>query len=750
MKLHFPLISIFLFTSLFGYSQSGLIKGKLLDADNQEPIIAATIQSGGAGTTTDLDGNYELQLPAGKHTLRVSYLGYETLEREVELTANEIKVVDLLLSTTATLLQTATVTSGKFEKPLGEVTVSMEVLKPRLIENNNTTSVDEVLEKLPGVSIVDGQANIRGGSGYSYGAGSRVLLLVDDIPALQADAGFPNWDDLPVENVEQIEVIKGAASALYGSSALNGIINVRTAYAKSEPETKVSSFYNVYLSPKDKAKQWWDAAPFDAGVSLSHKQKINKLDLVLGGFYLHRNSFRESSDSQYGRVTLGTRYRASDRLSVGFNSNFNLGQSDNYFYWRDGEANAYRGDTSTYSGGERFRAFIDPFLTYYDKAGNRHKLLGRFYGVNNIQRLGRSNQSNLFYGEYQFQKQFEEQDFVITAGTVFSGTGITAELYGDTTYTSRNIAGYVQLDKKFFDRLNFSTGIRYERNALLSPELVGEDTITGGKTIEAKPVFRFGLNYQLAPFTYLRSSWGQGYRFPTVAEKFIFTSLGVTNIVPNPELQSETGWTAELGIKQGFRLGGFEGFVDVSGFWSEYRDMIEFGIVRVFPLPFQARNVGNTVIRGVDISVAGQGKIGNIPINVLAGYTYIDPRFKDFTEMDSVESSVDYNILKYRNRHSLKLDVEAKFGDFTVGVAHIYNSHVEAIDFIFEEIIPGLKTYRQQNNNGYRLWDLRFSYQLNKLKISVIGKNIFNEEYTLRPALLEGPRNLNFRLDYRF
>ena len=86
-------------------------------------------------------------------------------------------------------------TAGKFEKPLGEVTVSLDVLKPRLIQNTNATSVDNVLVKVPGVTIVDGQASIRGGAGFSYGAGTRVLILVDDIPALQADAGFPNWSD---------------------------------------------------------------------------------------------------------------------------------------------------------------------------------------------------------------------------------------------------------------------------------------------------------------------------------------------------------------------------------------------------------------------------------------------------------------------------------------------------------------------------------------------------------------------------
>ena len=61
------------------------------------------------------------------------------------------------------------------------------------------------MEQVPGVTIIDGQANIRGGSGFSYGAGSRVLLLVDDLPMLAADAGDIKWSFLPVENLEQVE-----------------------------------------------------------------------------------------------------------------------------------------------------------------------------------------------------------------------------------------------------------------------------------------------------------------------------------------------------------------------------------------------------------------------------------------------------------------------------------------------------------------------------------------------------------------
>ena len=67
-------------------------------------------------------------------------------------------------------------------------------------------------------------------------------MMVDEMPMLSADAGDVKWNYLPLENLEQVEIIKGASSALFGSSALNGVINLRTAYAKDKPNTAVTIF----------------------------------------------------------------------------------------------------------------------------------------------------------------------------------------------------------------------------------------------------------------------------------------------------------------------------------------------------------------------------------------------------------------------------------------------------------------------------------------------------------------------------
>ena len=739
-------------------AQKATVKGKVTD-NGEEPIVGVTIavKDAAMGTVTDLDGNYSLELDAGSHTLEFFYIGYQSIVRAITLTEGEVLILNVDLSEKPILLNTATVTSGKFDKPLGEVTVSLEILQPELIANSNATTLDIGLEKVPGVSIIDGQPNIRSGSGYSYGAGSRVLLLVNDVPALQADAGFPNWNDISMENIEQIEVVKGAASALYGSAAMNGIINIRTAYAKEKPVTKVSTFGTQYLSPKDKRKQWWgDTLRYDAGISVAHRQKFGKLDAVFGASFLKENGPARAVYLDYYRFNTSLRYRLTDRLSFGVHANLTTGESGNMFFWANDSTGAYLPSDGSSFSSEITRYFVDPFLTYFDKNDNRHKLMGRYYAVNNNNSDGNAVFSDLMYGEYQFQRQFDN-NLVLTAGLVGMYSASEGPLYGDTAYTSSNTALYVQADKKFFDKLNISFGARYERNTISNPTLITQtgDTILTASERESKPVFRLGANYQVGEFTYIRASVGQGYRFPTVAEKFISTRIGAGQfsipILQNPNLSSETGWSAEVGIKQGIKISEWNGFVDVAAFLMEYNDMMEFSFVNAQVIGFQSQNVGNTRISGIETSIAGQGEIGKVKVNILAGYTYSNPVYQDFSPADTLASSVNYNVLKYRFRHTGKFDLEGNYKGFSVGVAMLYNSYMEAIDRVFNSVIPSVERYRAANQQGTLVTNLRVSYQITDVfKASLIGNNIFNNEIMLRPGLLEAPRNISIRLDATF
>ncbi len=749
----------------FAQAQNAKLKGIITDQSTKEPLIGATIMAGNTGTTTDYNGNFELNLDPGSYTVEIRYVGYQKYTEEIVIKDGQTYEMEVSMEAQTNILNTATVTSGKFEKELGEVTVSLEVLKPDLIDNTNKPQLDKAIEKLPGVTIIDGQANIRGGSGYSQGAGSRVLLLVDDVPILQPDAQFPNWDDVPIENVAQIEVLKGAASALYGTSALNGIVNVRTAYAKSEPETNLSAFYTHYFSPQDGDKKWWDDAPYTSGLSAVHRRKMGKVDLVLGGYYFNEQSFNKGFFKKYGRFNVGTRYRVNERLTVGLNANVNTGTSGSFFYWESPE-NAHVGDSTTLATRERIRYNIDPNITYYDNGGNKHKFQGRFLRVNNDNSGNQSNISSSYYGEYQFQRKLDEWDGVVTAGLVALSSDITAELYGDTTFTSQNYGAYLQYDQTLFDRLNLSFGARYEYNELNNPGFqVNSDEIEPSNEEDGRVVFRAGANLRVADYTFLRASWGQGYRYPSVAEKFIFTQAGAIQILPNPDLEFETGWSAELGLKQGFQLPGFQGFIDVAAFISQYDNMIEFNFgLWPYGFGFSAVNIGGTEIRGAEVTIAGKGKIGEVDYSTLMGYTYVDPQFMEFdTTIGSVfdesigqrnsrlSSEPKTNILKYRSQHLFKFDIEFTYRKFSLGIESFYNSHIVAIDDILEGVVPGLGAYRDENNNGFLIISGRAAYQItDEIKASLIMENITNQEYSRRPGLLDAPRNLTMRVDYRF
>ncbi|MEZ5014464.1 MAG: TonB-dependent receptor plug domain-containing protein [Chitinophagales bacterium] len=424
-------------------AQNGIFSGVILDSSTAQPLIGATILlDNGDGASSDLDGSFSITTEAGSHQVTVSYVGYTTWKGSVDVTdAGEVQQ-NIYLREEAGLLNTIVVTGSKFEKRLGEETVSMDVLKTDIIENTNDVKIDQTLQRLPGVNVIDGQANIRGGSGYSYGAGSRVLLLMDDLPMLTGDAAFSSWDFIPIENIQQVEVIKGASSALYGSSALNGIINVRTAYPGSAPETRINFFNGVYFAPRDTAQKWWgDNYPFAAGASFLHKQKFGKFDLVTGAYVMNQDSYLKDIYNRRARANINTRYRINNNLAIGLNTNAQWSRSSTFFFWSSIDTGLYIPYPNTIAINRGFKVTVDPYLNYYDKQGNRHKLLLRYYGNHNATlTTEQSNFNDLYYGEYQYQKHFDASDLVLTGGITGSYASVSAEIYGDSLFHSSNEA----------------------------------------------------------------------------------------------------------------------------------------------------------------------------------------------------------------------------------------------------------------------------------------------------------------------
>ena len=165
------------------------------------------------GVLSKSDGSFELTVSTGRIRFKCTSDGMQTDTFLIENLQRDLEH-DFYLKDRIQSMEQVKVMVGKFDKPIEEQTVSMLVLKPELIENKNTRSIETALDQTPGLNILDGEPQIRGGSGFTFGVGSKVAVIVDDMPMLSGDAGRPEWGFIPVENISQVEVTKGAASVL--------------------------------------------------------------------------------------------------------------------------------------------------------------------------------------------------------------------------------------------------------------------------------------------------------------------------------------------------------------------------------------------------------------------------------------------------------------------------------------------------------------------------------------------------------
>ncbi len=768
-KILTPLFFILISVSLL--AQDAYLKGKVSDIKSKETIVGASvIVDNNTGTVTDVNGNYFFKTTAGKHKVEFKSLEFKSQIKMIELKANDTLSDDIVLESDAKQLGIVVISAGKFEQNLSEVTVSMEVLKPSLIENKSIQTIETAIDQVPGVNVIDGQANIRGGSGFSYGAGSRVLVMVDEMPMLTADAGDVKWSFLPIENCEQIEVIKGASSALFGSSAMNGVINFRTAYAKEDPETKINFYGGAYDKPRRKEMVWWqDGNPTYSGLNFYHAQKIKQFDIVLGGNIYNDEGYRYLETEQRYRANTNLRYRFSKKLQglqIGVNANTMRTKGGLFLIWENDTTGSLRpagGDLSHYT---TYRTNIDPYITYNTKNDSRHTLRGRFFRTKNLNNTNQESTADVYYSEYQFQKRFEK-GLTWTIGAVYNYNEVrSGPLYG--THFSTNASLFTQIDKKW-KKLTISLGGRGEYFKTDSVEtkedlyLLLDKSKPIAKQSKVKPVFRAGINYHLFKATYIRASFGQGFRFPSVAEKYIKTSASGLDIYPNDSLRPESGWSSEIGIKQGVKIGDWKGYIDVAAFWTEYNNMMEFTFGQYNPsmttspygLGFQSQNIGNTRIRGIDVSIIGAGKMGPIDISMLLGYTYIDPIQTDFDIeriTDTASNTTKNNLLKYRYKHTGKADIQLGYKNFSTGISMRANSFMENVDaFFVSSEFPGMKKYRAAHDQGDYIFDYRISYQLHKTaKLSFIINNMFNREVMGRPMDIQAPRVYAVQLTVKF
>lgn len=359
-----------------------IVKGQIYDQKDKLTLPQAQIVllgASGAGAVADLDGNYTLTTDKPSFKLQFRYVGYSDKVVEVAFApGEEVKVLNVGMSSRVNTLETVNVQGTRLKRDGKAAIQTMEVVGLQTINKNNVTTLDRALKGVAGLAIVDNEPQMRGGSGFSSGMGSRVMLLLDNMPMLRADAGRPAWNLVSMDDVEQIDILKGAASVLYGSAAINGAINVHTKYASNDPVSTIKLYVGAYEKPdcqyltenivynnplppfntlqesrRVQDHSWSQGVPMKAGASLTHSRKLTKWwDFSASVDYAYDDGYRLSGEPEPSenvehaesrvRASMGNRFHLNDRWTLALNANFMYSDNVMYNFWANAVDGKYR------------------------------------------------------------------------------------------------------------------------------------------------------------------------------------------------------------------------------------------------------------------------------------------------------------------------------------------------------------------------------------------------------------------------
>jgi iron complex outermembrane receptor protein len=233
------------------HAQDATIRGRVTD-EYGAPVAFARVATPTAGAETDENGFYRFVAPrADSLRLTVSALDYETFLVVLPYPENPEWVYDVRLFSHAVTLGVVTVTE-KFRERVEEAVVSIETIGAKKVDLMSNTTIVAALEQMPGMTFTGQQPSIRGSSGYTFQAGSRVLTLLNGLPMMSPELGAVNFDLLPADNVKQVEVLKGASSVIYGAGAMGGIINVLTEEPTEASKTVVRTRAKFFDAPRNR------------------------------------------------------------------------------------------------------------------------------------------------------------------------------------------------------------------------------------------------------------------------------------------------------------------------------------------------------------------------------------------------------------------------------------------------------------------------------------------------------------------
>ena len=701
------IMGLILTARVYGF---GHLTGIVLDDQSGQPLAGANVQILGTvlGASANMEGRFQItKLPPGTYRIRISMVSYRARTIEVKIQENQPASVTVELNETPIEFDPIVVLGGKVEQRLDQANASLSVVSAREIEDRSATDLIEALESAPGVHFVGNQINIRGSTGYTFGAGNKVLLLLDGVPVYASDTGEFNWDMLPPLDVQQIEVLKGAGSTLWGTSALGGVVNIITKSPGAHGKLLYAFTGGKYGAPQYDIWEWTDPNRlYFHRADMSYSRQFGNIGLRVSAGHFQSTGYTEVGDFEKINLTgkcdirfrngwKWTAYAAYSHIDRGF-----------FFQWK-GPNDPYEVDETNLDNYGKTHQ-----LNLYSKlavpVSSNFGLRFRVSAVRSIMgdQFGETSDFNPSLGQgAEIQADWiPRPDHTLTAGINFQQDAGSAKYFGD--HQGYFVGPFVQDEWAVLKTLHATIGLRYDRYQLQGG--VKEDLYSP----------RFGFNWQPWPTVSLRGSVGSGFRAATIVERFLEVTVMNLKVQANPDLKAESSWVYDLGmrmhISENWNL-------DLSVFDNEYWNLIEAHL-DLFRGLIQFRNVGRARIQGLEATTKWSQNLET------AGIRYTPTADLSITVMRH-EDLKWHEPLTYRPGTIISLKTGVRIGSLTLQIDHRYASRIEAV-----------KLYPINDRVSMKFWDIRANVQIGKITLKTGIRNLFNYNYAPMESNLMPPR----------
>lgn len=656
---------------------------------------------------TGPDGRYRFDgLAAGRYAVAADAPGFQlsTTPAAHLPTADAAVALDLTLQP-APVRESVVVSATRGEAAPSTLGVSVDALDREAIAARAPSDLLHLLQEMPGVAVARAGGLGTQASAFVRGGESRYArVLVDGVPVNQPGGAYDFGMALPLE-LERLEVVRGAASALYGTDAIAGVIALETRRARAGE----ASDYRAAAEAGS-----FETSRFEGGTSGA----AGAFDWNLGA--LHVESDNEEPNSAFeqtaGAASLGARFSPATDLRLVLRAmDSRAGTPGQTAYGRpDLDAFIERdewllGATLNHRAG----AFVHTLrLGYHDghqlsenpeDSGFFEPRLGDTVGFgypDSPSEDGFLNDNRRLSAGYQVERGLGGRHLVTFGADLEHETGdVGRENAGDFVRPERtNVGAWVQDRVVLGSRAFLTVGGRIERNDSYGTEVV------------PRAALAWRLRGGDAAST-LRTSFGKGIKEPTFLESFGASVFAQGN----PDLLPERSTTFDMGLEQ--RLAAGRARFSVTAFRHDYFDQIGYAITSFVPFRGTYLNIGESRAQGVEVVLAAAPRRF---LNVSAQYTFV--------ASEVVAASSDFDPvyaqgepLLRRPRHSGTATVTATPGRLTAGLTLALVGERADSDF------AGLGLTR---NPGYARLDARVRYAVGAgVSLFAAGENLTDAEY---------------------